>query len=74
MTIPLGELEYWRLLTTIAVHADLSHLAVNAGFVVFFGYLLYGYFGFWIYPVAMLILASLTTLLSTSDPSYLYTY
>jgi membrane associated rhomboid family serine protease len=57
-------LEYWRLLTTIAVHADLSHLAVNAGFVVFFGYLLYGYFGFWIYPVAMLILASLTTLLS----------
>jgi rhomboid protease GluP len=57
-------LEYWRLLTTIAVHADLSHLAVNAGLVVFFGYLLYGYFGFWIYPVAMLILASLTTLLS----------
>jgi rhomboid protease GluP len=56
--------EYWRLLTTIAVHADLSHLTVNAGFVVFFGYLLYGYFGFWIYPVAMLILASLTTLLS----------
>jgi rhomboid protease GluP len=56
--------EYWRLLTTIAVHADLSHLAVNAGFVVFFGYLLYGYFGFWIYPIAMLILASLTTVLS----------
>lgn len=57
-------LEYWRLLTMIAVHADLPHLAVNAGFVVFFGYLLYGYFGFWIYPGAMLILASLTTLLS----------
>lgn len=30
----LAELEYWRLLTMIAVHADLSHLAVNAGFVV----------------------------------------
>jgi membrane associated rhomboid family serine protease len=57
-------LEYWRLLTTLAVHADLSHLAVNAGFLVFFGYLLYGYFGFWIYPVAMLILASVTVLLS----------
>jgi rhomboid protease GluP len=60
----LAGLEYWRLLTTIAVHADLSHLAVNASFVVFFGYLLYGYFGVWIYPVAMMILASLTTLLS----------
>src|SRR5262245_23595032 len=60
----LADHEYWRLLTSISVHADLSHLAVNAGFVVFFGYLLYGYFVFWIYPVAMLILASLTTLLS----------
>ena len=57
-------LEYWRLFTMMAVHADLSHLAVNAAYVVCFGYLLYGYFGFWIYPTAMVILASLTTLVS----------
>ncbi len=56
--------EWWRLSSTIVVHADASHLAVNTCLVVFFGYLLYGYFGFWIYPVAMVILASLTNLLS----------
>ena len=56
--------EYWRLLTTVAVHGDLQHLAVNMVYLVYFGYLLYGYFGFWSYPFAMLVLASLTTLLS----------
>ncbi len=56
--------EYWRLLSAIGVHADLAHLAVNTLFVLFFGYLLCGYFGFWIYPGAMLLLASLTNLVS----------
>ena len=56
--------EFWRLLTTIAVHADLAHLAVNIPLVVFFGYLLFGYFGPRIYPAAMLLLAALATLFS----------
>ncbi len=60
----VAQREWWRLLSTIAVHADLTHLAANIGFVVFFGYLIYGYFGFWVYPAAMLPLASVATLLS----------
>jgi rhomboid protease GluP len=60
----VGHKEYWRLLSAIGVHADLAHLGVNMVFVLFFGYLLYGYFGVWVYPAAMLILAAMTNLLS----------
>jgi rhomboid protease GluP len=56
--------EYWRLLTSMAVHADISHFASNAVFIGFFGFLLYGYFGFWVYPVWCLLLGGLTTYLS----------
>jgi membrane associated rhomboid family serine protease len=60
----VAQRELWRLLTTIAVHTDLLHLAANVPLVIFFGYLLYGYFGFWVYPAAILPLASVATLLS----------
>ncbi len=56
----LAEHEYWRLITAIGVHADLRHFASNAVFYIFFSYLLYGYLGFWIYPVSILVLGSLT--------------
>ncbi len=56
----LVEHEYWRLITAIGVHADLRHFASNAVFFIFFSYLLYGYLGFWIYPVSILVLGSLT--------------
>lgn len=56
--------EYWRLVTTIGVHADAGHFLVNASLFFLFSYLLYGYFGFWIYPVLTLALGSLTNYFS----------
>lgn len=56
--------EYWRLATMMCVHADMRHLLSNGFFVIFFGYLLHGYFGFWLYPATMLVLGSLTSLIS----------
>jgi rhomboid protease GluP len=55
----LQEDEYWRLLTAIAVHADLVHFLSNALFLAFFPYLLYGYFGFWVFPVLGLVMTGL---------------
>ena len=63
--------EYWRLFTAIAVHADLRHFLANALFFTFFAYLLYGYFGFWVHPLGMLILGAFTNYCSllTYSPS-----
>ena len=60
----LGEQEYWRLLTAVAVHADLSHFLSNILFLAFFTYLLFGYFGFWVMPLLGLAMAALTNYLS----------
>ena len=60
----VGEQEYWRLLTTTAIHADLTHFLSNSLLFAFFSFLLYGYFGFWVFPVAVLALGSLTNYLS----------
>ena len=56
--------EYWRLLTAVAVHADMAHFFSNAIFLALFPYLLFGYFGFWVFPVLGLVLAGLTNYLS----------
>ncbi len=58
------EQEYWRLLTTTAIHADLTHFLSNVILFAFFTFLLYGYFGFWVFPVAVAALGSLTNYLS----------
>ncbi len=60
----VGEQEYWRLLTTTAIHADLTHFLSNAILLALFTFLLYGYFGFWVFPVAVVALGSLTNYLS----------
>ena len=60
----LGEGEYWRLWTGMAVHADISHFAYNALFLAFFSYILYGYFGPWVYPVWSLLLGGVTNYLA----------
>jgi rhomboid protease GluP len=52
--------EYWRLFTAVAVHGDVPHVVSNAIFLVFFTYLLFGYFGFWVFPVMSLAMAALT--------------
>ena len=56
--------EYWRLVTAMGVHSDWRHLVSNAAFLTLFSYLLYGYFGFWVYPVSVVILGSLTNYLA----------
>ena len=53
----LGNREYWRLLTAVAVHADVMHAFSNAIFLALFTYLLFGYFGFWVFPALSLIMA-----------------
>ena len=56
--------EYWRLLTAIAVHGDVMHVLSNTIFLTFFTYLLFGYFGFWVFPVMSLAMAGLTNYIS----------
>jgi rhomboid protease GluP len=60
----LQKREYWRLLTAIAVHADVMHVASNGVFLALFSYLLFGYFGFWTFPVLALAMAALTNYFS----------
>lgn len=56
--------QYWRLFTSLFIHADLRHLFSNAVGVVGLGYLLYGYFGFRVYPCMALLFAAAVTLIS----------
>jgi membrane associated rhomboid family serine protease len=56
--------EYWRLLTAVAVHADVMHVLSNVILLTFFTYLLFGYFGFWVFPVLSLVMAGLTNYIS----------
>jgi rhomboid protease GluP len=60
----LRKREYWRLLTAVAVHADVMHVFSNAIPLAFFTYLLFGYFGFWVFPVMSLAMAGLTNYIS----------
>jgi rhomboid protease GluP len=47
--------QIWRLLTTLFVHADLSHLLANSGLFVIFGLFLRHYFGLWAFPTLSLL-------------------
>lgn len=53
--------QYWRLFTSMFIHADLRHLFSNAIGVVGLGYLLYGYFGFKVYPCLTLLSGTVIT-------------
>jgi rhomboid protease GluP len=56
--------EYWRLFTAVAVHEDVMHVLSNVILLTFFTYLLFGYFGFWVFPVLSLAMAGLTNYIS----------
>lgn len=43
--------EYWRLWTALFAHADFGHIASNSMLFFPFAYYLYGYFGFWFFPL-----------------------
>ena len=56
--------QYWRLFTGVLVHADLNHFFSNAVGLFLFGYLLYGYFGAFVYPSMAFLLGALVNLIS----------
>jgi rhomboid protease GluP len=65
-----GNHEYWRLLTSLFTHADLSHLLGNALIFLVFGWMLRAYFGLIVFPVASIIIGLVTNLLTIAayDP------
>jgi membrane associated rhomboid family serine protease len=56
--------QYWRLLTGILVHSDFMHFFSNAIPLAFFSSLLYGYFGFTVFPLLMVALGCIIHLIS----------
>lgn len=49
--------EFWRLFTTLFVHADFGHLAANSLLYFILSYFLYGHFGFVLFPLTAWLLA-----------------
>lgn len=58
--------EYWRLFTSIAVHADVQHLLSNGIVYGVLAFLLYGYYGPRVYPGLSLGLGGVITALAIS--------
>jgi rhomboid protease GluP len=56
--------QYWRLFTGMLIHADVNHYLSNALGLFLFGYLLYGYFGFVIYPFSVTVLGTIVNWIS----------
>lgn len=52
--------QIWRLMTTLWVHADISHLLANSGLFLIFGLFLRHYFGLWAFPGLTLLGGMLT--------------
>jgi len=52
--------QYWRLFTTLLVHADIAHLLANSGLFLIFGLFLRNYFGIWAFPGLSLVGGILT--------------
>ena len=51
--------EYWKLFSALLVHADLRHFVSNGVLFLVFGYLLYGYFGVWVFPIGAVALGGI---------------
>jgi len=49
-----GEHQFWRLFTSMAVHADAEHLISNSLPLALLSSLIFGYYGFWIYPMGLI--------------------
>ncbi len=56
-----GQGEYWRLATTMLVHADVQHFLSNSIVLGVLALLLYGYYGASVFPAATLLLGTIVT-------------
>lgn len=56
--------EYWRLGTSILIHADFQHFLANSVVLGVLAFLLYGYYGASVYPGLTLLFGALVTGLS----------
>lgn len=56
--------QYWRLFTSIFVHSDWRHLLSNSLGICGLSFLLYGYFGFKIYPSLTLVAGAAVTFIA----------
>lgn len=56
--------QYWRLWTSLFAHGDAGHLVSNSLLFFIFSYFLYGYFGFWVFPLGTLIAGGLVQAVS----------
>jgi rhomboid protease GluP len=55
--------EFWRVWSTLLVHADQKHLISNLFLFYILGYFLSGYFGLVVFPIAALAFGGLTNLI-----------
>ena len=60
--------EWWRLFTSVLIHADFGHLLSNLYMLGIFAYFVYGYFGFYAFPVLAFFGSGLVNAIS------IYTY
>ena len=56
--------EWWRLWSSLFAHGDTGHLVSNSLLFFVFAYFLYGYFGFWVFPLVTLLSGGLVQALS----------
>jgi rhomboid protease GluP len=63
--------EYWRLITAIFTHSDLSHLMSNALIFLVFGWMLNAYFGLLAFPITSLCIGAITNAITVAfyDPA-----
>lgn len=59
-----GHHQYWRLFTALFVHANAEHLFANVPLFLVFGSLVFGYFGFWAFPVGAMLAGALANALT----------
>jgi len=55
--------QYWRAWTTLFAHADAGHLMSNAFLFIPLTYILFGYFGSFVFPVAGLLIGGVVNLI-----------
>lgn len=56
--------EWWRIFSSVLIHADFGHLLSNLYMLGILSYFVYGYFGFKSYPIYTFLGAALVNLIS----------